>query len=94
VVLYSDGLYEAKGKAAEQYGFEWMADTLGTLAGEFGTGAGRPTDGGGERLMAAVNDYAGGIMAENDQTVVVQQLQPYFQPLCFLNMDFLVYNQK
>ena len=47
-----------------------------------------------DRLMAVVNDYAAGIMAENDQTVVVQQLQPYFQPLCFLNMDFLVYNQK
>ena len=46
-----------------------------------------------DRLMAAVNDYAGRIMAEYDQTVVVQQLQPCFQPLCFLNMDFLVYNQ-
>ena len=42
-----------------------------------------------DRLMAAVNDYADGILAEYDQTVVVQQLQPYFQPLCFLNMEFL-----
>ena len=48
MVLYSDGLYEAKSEAAEQYGFERMADTLGALAGEFCTGAGRPTDGGGE----------------------------------------------
>ena len=40
MVLYSDGLYEAKGEAAEEYGFERMADTLGALACEFGTGAG------------------------------------------------------
>ena len=63
VVLYSDGIYEAQGNAAEQYGFERMEALLSDLAGSDAQAM-------AERLTTVIDDYTGHTVPEDDRTVV------------------------
>lgn len=72
VVWLSDGLIEARNAAGEPFGYDRVAAAL--------VGPASPPEAVRDRLLTAVHAFAGGVPAEDDQTVVVLGYRPESMP--------------
>jgi serine phosphatase RsbU (regulator of sigma subunit) len=65
LVLYTDGVIEARAPDKEQYGIERLCELLGTCAG-------RTADGVARRVELAVADFAGGAITDDVAILVLR----------------------
>jgi sigma-B regulation protein RsbU (phosphoserine phosphatase) len=73
VVLYSDGITEARNAQGEEYGVDRLAGIIARAGDSNATGL-------MERIFADAHDFSGGAPIEDDQTIVLLQVSRNAQP--------------